>query len=1032
MANYCNFCGKPLDDGALKCSACGKEVGASQPENNNSEATGNTEKSGFFSSLIRQITDLLKHPKKLIPTFVMSGVWILFSILSVVGVNIPIFRFLYTITYSNGGMFGGFFGTVGGMFGKAVFATVVNTVVLSLCAKKNPFAGINKTFASVFGNAAFSGLSSIAPFLIGAGSGVILYWFFNITSSPVNCAIAVVGAVGAILSLSKKNSLLISLIFSVAGKLTRGKTPSQIVVTRALTGFSAGFALGLPLTFARFGWLLFLVGALILSAGIVFAIVGKNVLKKAAATAAVLVIFGATLSPMFFGVNAANDSLPNKYVPMEKVFRLEDGDGSQPINYKKVDGFFLVLDSMTSYGIGLYGDDALYGAEPSLNAKYQTASQTISAKPSVLVSHNEMSDGFTVSGTWDWKHTYLGEEGSVHNAGDNQVYRSDLALNISNITFEDCHIYADIEGTLNSAGGSNDSYDKTETLHLSGTHLAGDYKLNSDTKTVYVKFYVGEASSSSTNASMIFRIAGVLPASSAGAVVSDKDTSKPDETDDDVRPYKNRLTYTNGRKNKYGQPFPDLMDFDGDGKITWLDSNIQKELSHDPDWLHRPTSKALGTFLAILTGLLGTAGGLIGSAAGSIAGGLASGAGEAASEIASSLADGISNDTSDKNEKEDLGPYIRRDGDGDLNVTDPATGENRLYTANGDGTYTNPLTGATYTEQELKDSLESRAENSELIRQDEAVKNEAINEQREENQGKSQITKELEAEAAAQRAQEEKEAAQKKYVEGLADKYGVYSGDDDLRTKIGEKQGQAEIERYEQTELEEEYRKSQTYTENVKKGADFAIDVYAAVDPTKTGQKFKDGYTVATAAASNAGDVMAGNKSMGGAFVQTVVDSTVELAKNHSEGVTQKLASNIMGDSVKAMSDTYMKGGSVEDIRKAGEGAAIQGGINAAVDVTFDAFGGAASEKMGLTGKKVIGSVGGQQITKGMAGKGTETLANDLVKNGLTLTDSDEAALEKLHKEQAQAEADANKEAIERFKEAQKEWAERSKNDSEE
>ena len=65
---------------------------------------------------------------------------------------------------------------------------------------------------------------------------------------------------------------------------------------------------------------------------------------------------------------------------------------------------------MTSYGIGLYGDDALYGAEPSLNAKYQTASQTISAKPSVLVSHNEMSDGFAVSGTWDWKHTYLGEE----------------------------------------------------------------------------------------------------------------------------------------------------------------------------------------------------------------------------------------------------------------------------------------------------------------------------------------------------------------------------------------------------------------------------------------------------------------------------------------------------------------------------------------------------------------------------------------------------------------------------------------------
>lgn len=834
MANYCKYCGKPLKEGARFCIGCGKPIDVSPTESNaaHKEQPSKTaiqaetnvkpintvqKKGGFLNQLFDEIKDLLKHPKKLLPTIILSVVWMLFSILSTVGVNIPIFRFLYTLTYSNGGMFGGFFGAIGGIFGKAVFATVINTIVLSLFAKKNPFANVAKSLTGVFGKAAFSGLSAISPFLIGAGSGLVLYWFFNITSSPVNCAVAVVGAVGAFSAIGKKNGLLVSLIFSAAGKVSRGKLPSQVVVNRAITGFSAGFAIGLPLTFVRFGWLLFLIGAIILAAGIVFAIIGKNGIKKMAATAAMFIL----TSAMMISVLCTN------------VFAAE------------------------------------------------------------------LPEGF------------------------------------------------------------------------------------------------------------------VDP-------VSESETSSDD--DSDIRPYRGRLTYTNGRENKYGQPFPDLMDFDGDGEITWIDLSIQKELSHDPDWLDRPTSKALGVFISVVTALLGAGGGLVGGIVGGLAGGLGSaaggavsgladGLGSAAGEAVSGLADGIS-EAASENEKEDLGPYINRDADGDLIVKDPATGEESVYVANGDGSYTNPLTDVTYTESELKDSLESRAENADLIRQDNAVAKAAIDAQREDNQGKSWIAEEAEAENAAQRAKEAAEADQNKYKKKLADQYGVYSGDDDLYAKIAEKKGQAEIEGYEQGELEKEYKKSQDYVENVKKGADLAIDIYAELDPTQTGKKFKDAYTVATAAASNTGDVIAGNKSVGGALVQTAVDSGVELAKNHSDGAIEKLASNIMGDSVKAMSDTYMKGGSVEDIRKAGEGAAIQGGINATVDIAFDTFGDKANEKLGLTG-----------MTGGVA----KVVANTGVKEALTLDDPDEVKLEKFQEAQEKAENDANAEATRRFREAQKEWSERNK-----
>ena len=172
-----------------------------------SSGNANQKDGGFIAMLINEVKGLLRNPKKLLPTIILSIVWMLFSIMSAMGANIPILRFLYTLTYSNGGMFGGFFGAVGGIFGKAVFATVVNTIVLSLVAKKNPFANAVKSVKGIFGKAAFSGLSAISPFLIGAGSGLLMYWFFNITSSTVNCAVAVVVAVGALSAIGKKNGI---------------------------------------------------------------------------------------------------------------------------------------------------------------------------------------------------------------------------------------------------------------------------------------------------------------------------------------------------------------------------------------------------------------------------------------------------------------------------------------------------------------------------------------------------------------------------------------------------------------------------------------------------------------------------------------------------------------------------------------------------------------------------------------------------------------------------------------------------------
>ena len=667
---------------------------------------------------------------------------------------------------------------------------------------------------------------------------------------------------------------------------------------------------------------------------------------------------------------------------------------------------------------GHRGDDAVDGETLSADSEKKS---TISDKPSFTVTRTENANGFTLSGTYDWKRVYTGEPGSGHKAGDSIMYHSDLTLTMSNISFETYSVYADFNGRLNADGGYNDVFSKPKSFELAGTHVEGKYVFDAENDIVHISFYVNSPDSPKTGASLYFRVDGVLPKNKTTTVRSSTAITKDDP---DYKPYRGYLTYTNGEKNKHGQPFPDLMDFDDDGEITWLDVAIQKELSHNPDWLDLPASKGAAVVLAIMTALLGAAGGVVGGALGGPLGSLLGSMAQAAGSAAEGALGGTPDTSGEPEQKEDLGPYIRRDPDGDLEVNDPATGEKRVYVANGNGTYTNPLTGATYTPDELKASLESRAENAELIRQDDAFNKAAIEEQRAANQEKSWRAKQAEAENAAERAKEAEEAEHKEYVSKLASKYGVYSGDDEkLYRKIAEKKDQEEIKGYEHLADEKAWKKGQEHLERVKKTSDVAIDIYAEIDP-KTGKVLKNAYTVATAAASNVGDVMAGNKSIGGAIVQTAVDSGVELAKNYSDGVAQKMFTNTVGDSIKVMSDTYMKGGSLEKIREEGEKAAIQGAINATVDSVFDTYGEGMTEKLGLNGKTVpVGAYGADM------GGVVQTMANTAVKDQFTFEDEDEAKLARLRAAQEQAEAEANAQAAQHFRKAQengfeKDWRE--------
>ena len=156
-----------------------------------------------------------------------------------------------------------------------------------------------------------------------------------------------------------------------------------------------------------------------------------------------------------------------------------------------------------------------YGVDPIFSYDNRTASQTISDKPAFTVTRTENADSFTVSGTYHWKITFEGGPGSVHEEGETQVYRSDITLTISNISFEGYSVYADIKGQLNADGGLNDTDDNPQSYDLAGKHVQGKYNFDADNDNVHIGFYVNSPSSPKTGSSLYFRIDGVLPKGSA-------------------------------------------------------------------------------------------------------------------------------------------------------------------------------------------------------------------------------------------------------------------------------------------------------------------------------------------------------------------------------------------------------------------------------------------------------------------------------------------------------------------------------------
>ena len=221
------------------------------------------------------VMDIIRHPAKLLPTIILSVIWMVISYLMAMGKDTAVVKWINTLTYASGGMYGGSLGAAGGIFGKAVFAAVLNTIVLSLWAGKNPFAK-DANGQSLMTKATNKGMAKVAPFVIGLGVSLVLYYFFNVTSSTNNVMVGVMAAIGTIQAAQSSHGIIFSTVLFIIEKVSGGRTPSSSAVRNSLMGATAGFAICVPLTYLRQPLMIVAAGSAVLLLGILLAVLGQQ------------------------------------------------------------------------------------------------------------------------------------------------------------------------------------------------------------------------------------------------------------------------------------------------------------------------------------------------------------------------------------------------------------------------------------------------------------------------------------------------------------------------------------------------------------------------------------------------------------------------------------------------------------------------------------------------------------------------------------------------------------------------------------
>ncbi len=220
-----------------------------------------------FTTGIKGIGHLFKHPIMLLPIILVSLAWYVLSGLKVIFPDAALISFLSFLTFAQGGMYGGFFSALGGIIGKTLIAGII-TLLFSRMISKDPKKNANKPKSLWSQAIRINSIKAFELLFLGMGLAFILYQFMTGFGGLENAMVGIMSMMMAIRSLNHPDSFLIGLVRS----FSKGRLPKERAAHWIL-GLFVGFLMGVLLSFIGLGALSYAIGLVILLLGVFFWII---------------------------------------------------------------------------------------------------------------------------------------------------------------------------------------------------------------------------------------------------------------------------------------------------------------------------------------------------------------------------------------------------------------------------------------------------------------------------------------------------------------------------------------------------------------------------------------------------------------------------------------------------------------------------------------------------------------------------------------------------------------------------------------
>ena len=217
-----------------------------------------------LKSLFTSIGSSFKDPKRLIPAFVLAAVWLVLNILQACGINPVPTRILSFLTFANGGMSGGFFGAIGGIIGKGIFAGALVSLIGLFTRKGGEKRSFKDTVKGAFGVS----LGTLWPYICGIGAAMLLYLFISGGATRISF----MGGIAASF-LAARAALSGGFLQRLFGSFTsKGRSKAGPGVAGLIRGLSVGFAAAALIGLIGINLILIITGSVLFAGGIVMMI----------------------------------------------------------------------------------------------------------------------------------------------------------------------------------------------------------------------------------------------------------------------------------------------------------------------------------------------------------------------------------------------------------------------------------------------------------------------------------------------------------------------------------------------------------------------------------------------------------------------------------------------------------------------------------------------------------------------------------------------------------------------------------------